>query len=121
MDAYLGTIDYEGETPEQAVEEVGGYLDTEAYLEVSRVAVYDGVIQSAVMMSRIAGVPLVGFVMTRAAAKGQGLGSALLDVATAAVWATGAEEMRAFITEGNLPSEAIFVKAGYEVIATYGV
>ncbi|MDX2344566.1 MAG: hypothetical protein QNL12_12915 [Acidimicrobiia bacterium] len=120
MDAYLGTIDYEGETPEQAVEEVGGYLETEAYLEVSRVAVYDGVIQSAVMMSRIAGVPLVGFVMTRAAAKGQGLGSALLDVATAAVWATGAEEMRAFITEGNLPSEAIFVKAGYEVIATYG-
>ncbi|MCP4306387.1 MAG: hypothetical protein GY788_16285, partial [bacterium] len=35
LDAYVGTIDYEGETPEQAVEEVGGYLEAEAYLEVS--------------------------------------------------------------------------------------
>ena len=120
MDAYVGTIDYEGETPEQAVEEVGGYLESEAYLEVSRVAVFAGTIQCAVLMSRIAGVPLVGFVMTRAAVKGQGVASALLDNATDAVWATGAEEIRAFITEGNLPSEAIFLKAGYERIATYG-
>ncbi|MCP4307171.1 MAG: hypothetical protein GY788_20335, partial [bacterium] len=120
LDAYVGTIDYEGETPEQAVEEVGGYLEAEAYLEVSRVAVSNGVIQCAVMMSRIAGLPLVGFVMTRAVVKGRGLASALLDVATDAVWATGAEEIRAFITEGNLPSEAIFAKAGYERIATYG-
>lgn len=120
MDAYVGTIDYEGETPEQAVEEVGGYLESEAYLEVSQVAVSGGVIQCAVMMSRIAGIPLVGFVMTRAAVKGRGLASALLDLATDAVWATGAEEIRAFITDGNLPSEAIFTKAGYERIAKYG-
>lgn len=120
MDAYLGTIDYEGETPEQAVEEVGGYLESASYLEVSRVAVFEGTIRCAVMMSRIAGVPLVGFVMTRAAVKGQGVASALLDIATDAVWVAGAEEIRAFITEGNLPSEAIFLSAGYERIATYG-
>lgn len=120
MDAYVGTIDYEGETPEQAVEEVAGYLESEAYLEVSRLAISDGVIQCAALMSRLAGVPLVGFVMTRAAMKGRGLASALLDIATDAVWATGADEIRAFITEGNMPSEAIFTKAGYERIATYG-
>ncbi len=120
MDAYVGTIDYEGETLEQAVAEIDGYLKAEAYLDVSRVALSDGVIQTAVLMSRIGAVPLVGFVMTRAAVKGRGLASALLDMATEAVWATGANESRAFITEGNLPSEAIFLKAGYELIASHG-
>lgn len=120
MDAYMGTIDYDGETPEQAVEEIDGYLKTEAHLEVSRAAVSGGVIQTAVLMSRIAGAPLVGYVMTRAAVKGQGLASALLDIATEAVWANGASEISAFITEGNLSSEAIFHKAGYEVIASHG-
>ena len=120
MDAYPGTIDYDGETLEQAVEEIDGYLKTEAYLEVSRAAVSGGVIQAAVLMSRIAGVPLVGYVMTRAAVKGQGLASALLDIATEAVWANGASEISAYITEGNLPSEAIFRKAGYELIASHG-
>lgn len=120
MDAYGGTIDYDGETPEQAVEEIDGYLKTEAYLEVSRAAVSGGVIQVAVLMSRIASAPLVGYVMTRAAVKGQGLASALLDIATEAVWANGASEISAFITEGNLPSEAIFRKAGYAVIASHG-
>lgn len=120
MDAYVGTVDYEGESVDQALEEVDRYLSAEAYLEVSRLAVGDGVIGSAVLMSRLAGEPLVGYVMTRAALKGQGLASALLDEATAAVWATGADGLRAFITAGNGPSESIFLKAGYRVIASYG-
>lgn len=120
MDAYVGTIDYEGETYDQAVEEVDGYLAGEAFLEVSQVALNQGEIQSAVLMSYLAGVPLVGYVMTRADVKNQGVASTLLDLATEAVWATGRTEVRAFITEGNVPSETIFKRAGFRVISTYG-
>jgi RimJ/RimL family protein N-acetyltransferase len=120
MDAYVGTIDYNGETEEQAVEEVDGYFTMEAYLDGSVVALFDEVIQSAVLVSWVLGVPLVEYAMTRVAAKGQGLASALLDISIAAVWDSGAEELRAFITKGNTPSEKVFERAGFKVIATYG-
>jgi RimJ/RimL family protein N-acetyltransferase len=120
MDAYGGTIDYDGETEEQAAAEVDGYLAGEAYLDTSLVAVRDGRIVSAVLVSRILGVPLIGYAMTRAEAKGQGLASALLDASAEAIWAAGHDEIRAFITAGNGPSETIFKRAGFEVIGTYG-
>jgi RimJ/RimL family protein N-acetyltransferase len=119
MDAYVGTIDYDGETLEQAIAEIDGYLAGEAYLDTSRLAAGNDGIVSAVLMSRLAGVPLVGYVMTRANQKNRGLGSALLDLAIAAVWAAGYGEVRAFITAGNGPSEFIFRRAGFTVIATY--
>ena len=120
MDAYVGTIDYDGETEDQALEEVDGYLGKEALLDLSVVAILDDAIQSAVLLSNVLGLPLVGYAMTRAAMKGQGLASALLDVAVTAVWESGAEELRAFITAGNTPSEKIFERTGFKVIGTYG-
>lgn len=120
MDAYADTIDYDGETEEQALEEVDGYLAGEAYLDVSVVAIVDDVIQSAVLAGRILGVPMIGYAMTRAAVKGRGLASALLDLAIAAIWDAGADELRAFITEGNTSSERIFKRVGFEVVGTYG-
>jgi RimJ/RimL family protein N-acetyltransferase len=120
MDAYIGTIDYAGENEDQAAEEVDGYLVDEALLDMSVVAILDDAVQSAVLLSRILGLPLVGYAMTRATLKGQGLASALLDMSVSAVWDSGAEELRAFITAGNVPSEKIFERAGFKVIGTYG-
>ncbi len=119
MDAYAGTVDYEGETEEQAVEEVDDYLAGAAYLPVSYVMDDGGAIQSACLVSCPVGIPLIGYVMTRAEQKNRGLAAALLDASIHAIWAAGHEEARAFITEGNLPSERIFTRAGFEVIATY--
>lgn len=119
LDAYVGTIDYEGETLEQAVAEIDGFLADSAYLDVSWLAVCDDVIDAAAMMAWYGDVPLVGFVMTKAAVKGQGLATVLLEKAVASVWQSGASEIRAFITAGNLPSEAVFDRAGFEVVATH--
>lgn len=119
MDAYEATIDYEGETLEQAVEEVAGYLQGEALLEISRVAEAGAMIQSAVLMSGFGGDPIVGYVMTRAAWKGRGLASALLDLAVAAATEAGHSSVRAFITDGNLPSETVFTRSGFEVVASF--
>ena len=118
MDAYVGTIDYDGETYAEAVEEVNGIFEHEALLNESRVAERDGVIHSAVLVSLVEGGAFIGYAMTRAGDKSKGLASALLDLSAEAIWAAGYDRIRAFITEGNLPSERIFTRAGFEVVGT---
>jgi RimJ/RimL family protein N-acetyltransferase len=120
MSAYLGTIDYDGETFEQAVEEVDGYFADEALLAESRIAERDGIIHSAVLVSLVEGEAFIGYVMTRADDKNRGLAGALLDLSVEAIWAAGYGHIRAFITEGNVPSEKIFPRTGFEVVGTIG-
>jgi GNAT superfamily N-acetyltransferase len=120
IDAYVGTIDYEGESLGQAVDEVGGYLAGEAMLDLSRVAAADGAaLEAALLMSGFGADPIVGYVMTRARSKGQGLASALLDVAAAAAFGAGHAALRAFVTDGNVASETVFKRAGFMVVATF--
>ena len=119
MSAYIGTIDYDRETHEQAVEEVDGWFGRETYLGTSRVAVAeDGEIVAALLNSTWDDVALVGYVMTTAEWKGQGLASALMDLAIPAMLSDGFVEVTAWITEGNGPSETIFTRAGFEVVDT---
>ncbi|NNJ47904.1 MAG: GNAT family N-acetyltransferase [Acidimicrobiia bacterium] len=113
MSAYVGTIDYDGETREQAVEEVDGAFADEALLRESRVAHRDGTIHSAVLVSLVDGDAFIGYVMTRADSKNSGLASALLDQSIEAIWTAGYEQVRCFITEGNRPSEKVFARAGF--------
>lgn len=120
LDAYRGTIDYDGETLGQAVNEVERYLAGPAELDWSLLAIAGDEIQSAVLMSLSEGNPVVGYVMTRATAKNRGVASALLDAAVARVWASGHRELRAWITEGNGPSETMFLRAGFAVAGTIG-
>lgn len=119
LDAYIGTIDYEGEDLDDAGGEVDRYLAAEAYLAASRVVERDGVIQSGVLLGMIAGLPMVGYVMTRAAVKNTGLASVLVDAAAAATWDHGHRDLRAFITAGNTPSERLFMRAGFQVVAEH--
>jgi len=122
MDAYVGTIDYEGETYEQAIEEVDGAFEHEALLNESRIAEHDDVIHSAVLVSLVDGDAFIGYVMTKADDKNQGLASALLDLSAEAIWAAGYDQIRAFITEGNTPSEKVFLRVGFTVVGNaFGV
>ncbi len=118
MDAYVGTIDYEGETYEQAIEEVDGAFEHEALLDESRIAEGDGTIHSAVLVSLVDGDAFIGYVMTRADDKNAGLATALLDLSAEAIWAAGYAQIRAFIAEGNTPSEKVFTRAGFTVVGT---
>ena len=120
MDAYVGTIDYDGETLEQAVEEVGGAFSAKALLDQSRVAEIDGVIESAVLVSLVDSEAFIGYVMTRAAVKNRGHASALLDQSATAIWEAGYDRIRAWLTDGNTPSERIFLRAGFQVVGSNG-
>ena len=115
LDAYLHTIDYEGETVVEAREEVGRYFAGRPLLECSWVRLDGDAAVSALLVSHWAdrGCPIVSYVMTASAWKGKGLASDLLARSLASLAATGLEEVRAVVTEGNLPSEAVFARAGF--------
>ena len=114
LDAYLGTIDYDGETIDEARAEVAGYLDGSPLLEHSFVGMVEGSIVSACLVGTWEHGPLIGYMMTAAEHKSRGLASHLLDHSLAALAEAGEAEVSAWITEGNLPSERIFLRAGFE-------
>jgi len=120
LDAYRNTIDYEGEGITEAVAEVQGYFSREAknpaIAHHSVVLVSGETLACACMIKlwRQANVPLVGYVMCRQQHKRRGLATHALHEAIGNLQRAGYAELRAFITEGNAASEALFARAGFE-------
>lgn len=120
MSAYVGTIDYDGETLDQAVTEVAGWYAKESYPSTSLVAIHDHEIVAAIL-NRLwdpEGTVLIGYVMTASEWKKRGLARALLDQSLLLIFDDGHDEVFAWITNGNVPSETIFLGAGFEVVRT---
>jgi len=115
LDAYLGTIDYEEETIVEARDEVARYFTGTPLLEHSRLRIADGEPVSACLVSHWGerGCPIVSYVMTAPAWKSRGLAAELLGQSLASLAAAGRTKVRAVITEGNVPSEAVFGRAGF--------
>jgi RimJ/RimL family protein N-acetyltransferase len=114
-DAYLDTIDYEGETIVESREEVARYFAGTPLLDHSWLRVTDRRPVAACLVSLWAerDCPIVSYVVTAPAWKGKGLASDLLARSIGWLAAAGQRELRAVVTEGNLPSEAVFRKAGF--------
>ena len=116
IDAYTGTIDYDGETVEDALKEVDGYFAGKSglpLLAASWICLQESEMAGALLVSIWQDAPLIAYVMTAAAVKSQGLASAMLARSLADLTVQGYREVVAFITEGNLPSEALFRRAGF--------
>ncbi|MCB9134020.1 MAG: GNAT family N-acetyltransferase [Anaerolineales bacterium] len=117
--SYTGTIDYDGETLEDATNEVQSYFNGasgETLLDSSWLCFDCEALASAILISLWEGQPLVAYVMTATAYKGQGLGRALLERSLTHLKNQGKTEVRAVITEGNLPSKTIFKAMGFQLI-----
>lgn len=113
LDAYIGTIDYEGEGIEEATSEVESFFNEgQPLLEHSLVVEIDGSIASAVLISEVSGSPFIGYVMTRRANKNQGLARLVTQAALSGLAAAGYEKTVLYITEGNAPSESLFRSLG---------
>lgn len=114
LDAYVGTIDYDGETIFEAGAEVDGWFaSTEPLPAQSLVAVEAGAIVSAVLLSRVDGVPLVAYLFTDPAWKGHGLGEGLMRALMASLAAAGDERVHLWVTAGNTPAERIYERLGF--------
>lgn len=112
LDAYRGTIDFEDETYEDAVAEVGTFLDGDPLLEHSYLAVDGEEVASAVLVSEYDGQPFIGYVMTRPRYKSQRLARHLVRLAMASLGDEGHTRIALYITEGNTPSERLFAGVG---------
>lgn len=112
LDAYIGTIDYDGENYEDAVTEVRDYLGDSPLLDHSYTIEIDGDAASAVLLSLIDDQPFIGYVMTRAEHKRNGLANTVTRRALNSLADAGHEKVVFYITEGNLPSEALFRSLG---------
>lgn len=113
LDAYIGTIDYEDEDLDDAMEEVRSFLDDDAsLLDRSYLAEDDGEIVSAVLVSMSAGRPFIGYVMTLPSHKKQGLARLLITHLLKRLSDDGHETVVLYITEGNTPSERLFRSVG---------
>ena len=118
--AYRDTVDYEGETEEDAVAEVermlgGNYGPMIA--DCSFVASHAGriVAASAVVLSQDR--PLVAHLVVEPAMSRKGIGTFLLRAAGNWLLAAGFGEMDLYVTEDNHPAVNLYRKVGFEVIA----
>jgi len=112
LDAYLGTIDYEGESIEDARTEIEEYFSFDPMLECSRVIEMEGVLVAASLLARWEGSPLVSYVMTESSSKRHGLARAVLLGSLDCLARATHREVFAFITEGNTASERLFDALG---------
>jgi RimJ/RimL family protein N-acetyltransferase len=119
LDAYRNTIDFEGEGFAEAVVEVEGYFSRAAkHPAISQHSLVLGFRESIVCACLIEfwerrNVPLVGYVMCRSPHKQKGLATFALHQTIGRLKSAGHSELRAIITEGNYPSEALFAPAGF--------
>ena len=116
VDGYRGTIDFEGETDDDALDELqgavaGGNGETirDAWLMV-RTA--EGEPAAAIATVRWRGMPFISYVFTAAAHKGRGYGGALIRQAALALEAAGETELVLFVTVGN-PARSLYESLGF--------
>ena len=120
VEAYRGTIDYEGETLEDALAEVNAFFAGERggppYLGTSYLALVNSQMVGACLTSdwREKQAPIIAYVMTRANWKKRGIGRQLLFRVLQAIRENGYPEVWAVITEGNRPSENLFLQFGFQ-------
>lgn len=113
LDAYVGTIDYEGEDLDDAKEEVRSFLeDPDSMLDRSYVVEDQGQMVSAILVSMSGSQPFIGYVMTVPSHKRQGLARLVVTHAMRGLAADGHERVALYITDGNTPSESLFRTLG---------
>lgn len=118
VDAYRDTIDYDGETVEEALAEVKSYFmcrDGRPILDCSHLIFNANTLVSACLVSwwRERQLPLIAYLMTRPEWKNQGLGAAVLGATLQDLRDQGHRQVGAVITEGNTPSEILHRRHGF--------
>ncbi len=118
LDAYMGTIDYEGENLQDAVDEIRSFLDGDPMLEHSIVVEVEGRIVSGILIDNHHEGPLVRSVVTLPDFKGKGLAKAVASRTLVSLAEQGYAKLVLYITEGNLASEALFRSLGAVPVPT---
>jgi RimJ/RimL family protein N-acetyltransferase len=117
LDAYAGTIDYEGESIIEAREAVDEWFSDAPLIGQSFGAEIDGRLVSAVLAMMLDDAPFIAIVMTAPEHKGHGLGRAVVAASLESLRAEHHGTVTLYITEGNAPSERLFASLGAVEVA----
>ena len=116
VDGYRGTIDFEGETDDDALDELrgavaGGNGETirDAWL-MARTPQSEPA--AALATVRWLGMPFISYVFTAATEKRRGYAGALIQHAAVALAAAGETELVLFVTVGN-PARSLYESLGF--------
>lgn len=114
--AYLDTVDYDGETPAEAAEEIrktilgayGSFMP-----DCSMVLERAGVLLSATLVTRFEHRPFVAFTFTDPAATGQGMARRCMQAAMSALADKGEHELRLVVTLANAAALELYANLGF--------
>ncbi len=117
--SYQGTIDYEGETLDECLEEMKGTISGKygPFLAMGSFAAFEG--EKAIAASMITlwkENPLVAFTMTDPEYKRKGLAGELILKSMLALRGAGYKMLYLVVTEGNLSAENLYRKLGFEFL-----
>jgi len=118
LEAYRGTIDYEGETLQEAIEEVHGVLAGTygpLFEDCSYVIEDEGKILSAsmIVMSDKVDAPLLVFSMTHPEHKRKGMAEYLLKASINRLIDAGHQDLYLVVTDGNAGAIRLYEKLGF--------
>lgn len=118
LDAYENTIDWQDETLEDAVSEVEEYFEAQPLLAESLLVTDNQGAVSACLVSYLQKqkAPLIAYVMTAKRGKRNGIAQRILQGTIQRLHRTGHERILAGITDGNVPSENLFERFGFQKI-----
>jgi ribosomal protein S18 acetylase RimI-like enzyme len=114
--AYLGTVDYEGESVEDAIAVVAGAFDGEygeLIASASMLLEQDGQPLSASVVTTWRGRPLLAFAVTHPDRKNEGLSRICTTSAMQALALAGYRELDLFVTAANAPARALYRRLGF--------
>lgn len=112
LDAYRGTVDDEGETLDDAFLAVDAWFAAIEW-DHSFVLEDDDELIAASFVVVVEGVRYIDPVLTAADAKGHGIGTAMVCRSLRSLAADDVIEVGATITDGNEPSERLFLRLGF--------
>ena len=112
LEAYRGTIDYEGEEIEGAREAIADFFSDAPLLGASMIASVDGAAASAVLVISLDAGPFISFVVTHPVHKRTGLAAQVVTAACQRLVDSGENKVSFAITDGNVASETLFGRLG---------
>jgi GNAT superfamily N-acetyltransferase len=115
--AYRGTIDHEGETLAQCVQEIRDTIQGKYgpfIAEASFVVFFDEAPAAAILITEWKGQPLVAYTMTAKEFQGRGLAKFLISKAVSSLGQIKWKELFLVVTEGNVAAEKLYEKMGFQ-------
>jgi GNAT superfamily N-acetyltransferase len=117
LNAYRGTADYEGESLEEAEEEIEALIGGKygAFLSEHSFARWkEGVMISATLITWHECAPLLAFSMTRADFKRRGHAKALIAATAESLAKAGYKSLDLYVTASNRPAIELYRKMGFQ-------